>query len=180
MSKHRILTIILIVTLVVALTLCGTVIAYMFRQTEHKDNQFTPAIVSCEVLESFDGQKKSSIQVQNTGNIDAYLRVRIVSYWVDSYGNIVAKPSSMPEITLADGWIKGSNNTYYYQSPVSSVAPNNFTGELLSTPVNLEKDENGYLQVVEVFAEAIQSKPLGAVTDSWGVNVDSNGNIVSQ
>jgi hypothetical protein len=44
----------------------------------------------------------------------------------------------------------------------------------------LEKDENGYSQVVEVFAEAIQSKPLSAVTDSWGVNVDSNGNIVSQ
>ena len=178
MSKHRIQTIILIVTLVVALTLCGTVIAYMFRQTEHKDNQFTPAIVSCEVLESFDGQQKSSIQVQNTGNIDAYLRVRIVSYWVDSYGNIVAKPSSMPEITLDDGWITGSNNTYYYQS---SVAPVTATPNLLKdgTSIYLEQDENGYLQVVEVFAEAIQSKPTNAVTNSWKVSLDTNGNITA-
>lgn len=179
MNKRRILSIILIAALVGVLTLCGTVLAYMFRQTEYEDNQFTPAEVSCNVVESFDGEKKSSIQVQNTGNIDAYLRVRIVSYWVDSNGNIVAKPSSMPEITLADGWIKGSNNTYYYQSSVSSVAPNNFTGELLSAPIYLEKDENGYLQVVEVLAEAIQSKPTNAVTNCWHVSLDTNGNIIA-
>lgn len=179
MKKRKNYLGLLIVVLIVALVLCGTVIAYMFRQTEYKDNQFTPASVSCEVVEEFDGQQKSSIKIQNTGNIDAYLRVRIVSYWVDSNGNIVAKPSSIPEVTPASGWIKGSNNTYYYQSPVSSVDPNNLTGELLSAPVDLEKDENGYLQVVEIFAEAIQSKPTDAVTNSWKVSLDANGNITA-
>lgn len=176
MNKHKILTIILIVTLVGALTLCGTVLAYMFRQTEYEDNQFTPAEVSCDVVEAFDGETKSSIRVQNTGNIDAFLRIRFVSYWVDTDGNIVSKPSSMPNITLADGWIKGSNNTYYYQE---AVAPTELTDNLLASPIILEKDENGYMQVIEVFAEAIQSEPLKAVTDSWGVGVDSNGYIVS-
>ena len=71
MSKRKILTIILIVTLVGALTLCGTVLAYMFTQTEYKDNEFVPANVSCKVVEAFDGTQKTSIQVQNTGNIDA-------------------------------------------------------------------------------------------------------------
>lgn len=175
MNKHKILTIILIVTLVGALTLCGTVLAYMFRQTEYVDNQFTPAEVSCDVVEAFDGETKSSIRVQNTGNIDAYLRVRFVSYWVDADGNIVSKSSSMPDITLADSWIKGSNNTYYYQD---AVAPDKLTDNLLTSPIILEKDENGYMQVIEVFAEAIQSKPPKAVTDSWGVSVDSNGYIV--
>lgn len=179
MKKHRIFLVVLIASLAIFLILCGTVLAYMFRQTEYEDNQFTPANVSCEVVEEFDGTQKTSIHVQNTGNIDAYLRVRLVSYWVDSNGNIVAKPSSMPEITLADGWIKGSNNTYYYQSSVSSVAPNNFTGELLSAPIILQKDENGYLQVVEVFAEAIQSKPANAITNSWNVSLDTNGNITA-
>lgn len=114
--------------------------------------------------------------MQNTGNIDAYLRVRLVSYWVDSAENIVAKPSSMPEITLEEGWIKGSDNTYYYPT---AVVPNGFTDELLSKPILLEKDENGYLQVVEVFAEAIQSKPANAVQTSWNVSMDSNGNITA-
>lgn len=176
MSKQRIITIILVIILAGNLTLCGTVFAYMFRQTEYKNNEFTPASISCRVVEEFDGTQKSSIQVQNTGNIDAYLRVRFVTYWVDSDGNIVAKPSSMPEITLADGWMRGSNNTCYYKS---SVAPNNFTGELLSAPIILQKDVNGYLQVVEVFAEAIQAKPEDAVTNSWNVSLDINGNITT-
>ena len=174
MSKRRILTIILIVTLVGALTLCGTVLAYMFTQTEYKDNEFFPANVSCKVVEAFDGTQKTSIQVQNTGNIDAYLRVRLVSYWVAADGNIVAKPSSMPEINMATDWIKGTNNTYYYTKPVSPAAQ---TGSLLSSPIILEEDENGYMQVIEVFAEAIQSKPYNAVINSWKVSMDANGNI---
>ncbi len=177
MNKNRILIITLITALVGALILCGTVLAYMFRQTEYKDNEFTPATVSCNVLEEFDGEQKTSIKVQNTGNIDAYLRVRFVSYWVDADGNIVAKPSSMPEISVATGWLKGSNDTYYYQSVVT---PNNSTGELLSHPISLDKDENGYLQVVEVFAEAIQSDPANAVENSWKVSLpDNNGNITA-
>ena len=174
MKKHPIFIVILIASLVVALTLCGTVLAYMFRQTEYKDNEFVPANVSCKVVEAFDGVEKTSIQVHNTGNIDAYLRVRLVSYWVDADGNIVAKPSSMPEINMATGWIKGTNNTYYYTKPVSPAAQ---TGSLLSSPIILEEDENGYMQVIEVFAEAIQSKPYNAVINSWKVSMDANGNI---
>ena len=176
MNKHRIPLVLLIASLVISLILCGTVLAYMFRQTEYKDNEFTPASVSCRVVEEFDGVQKASIQVQNTGNIDAYLRVRLVSYWVDADGNIVAKPSSMPEINMATGWIKGANNTYYYTKPVS---PSAHTGALLSSPITLEKDENGYMQVLEVFAEAIQSKPYNAVTNSWKVSMDANGNVTA-
>ena len=175
MKKSRILLIILIASLVVSLILCGTVLAYMFKQTEYKNNEFIPATVSCKVVEEFDGKQKTSIKVQNTGNIDAYLRVRFVSYWVDSDGNVVAKPSSMPEINMAAGWLKGENNTYYYKTPVS---PTNQTESLLSSPITLEKDADGYMQVIDVFAEAIQSKPHNAVSDSWGVVIDSNGHIV--
>ncbi len=175
MKKSRILLIILIASLVVSLILCGTVLAYMFKQTEYKNNEFIPANVSCKVVEEFDGKQKTSIKIQNTGNIDAYLRVRFVSYWVDSDGNVVAKPSSMPEINMAAGWLKGENNTYYYKTPVS---PTNQTESLLSSPITLQKDADGYMQVIDVFAEAIQSKPHNAVSDSWGVVIDSNGHIV--
>lgn len=171
MKRQRVLYIILIVILAAALVFCGTVIAYMFRQTEYKKNQFTPAQLSCEVVETFDGTQKSSIQVRNTGNIDAYLRVRLVSYWVDAEGNIIAKPSEMPEFTPAEGWIPGSYDTYYYRVP---VAPNELTNNLLSAPITLESG-----QVVEVFAEAIQSEPNGAVTSSWGVTVGADGNITT-
>ena len=75
---------------------------------------------------------------------------------------------------MATGWIKGTNNTYYYTKPVSPAAQ---TGSLLSSPIILEEDENGYMQVIEVFAEAIQSKPYNAVINSWKVSMDANGNI---
>lgn len=174
-TRKKYLTI-LIAFLMAALVLCGTVIAYMFRQTEYEDNQFSPSEVSCKVEEEFDGKEKTNIRVKNTGNIDAYLRVRLVSYWVDAEGNIVAKPSEKPSFELAAGWVSGSDNTYYYQSPVE---PEALTPNLLSSALELKKDDDGYLQVVEVFAEAIQSEPENSVTSAWEVTLDTDGNITA-
>lgn len=175
MKKHRILPIILMATLMATLVLSGTVVAYMFKRTEYINNDFTPARVSCQVVENFNGEKKTSIVVQNTGNIDAYLRVMLVSYWVDGDGNIVAKPSPTLSISLGEGWIKGTNNIYYYESP---VVPSEQTANLLTVPIMLV-EEDGYSQVIEVFAEAIQSKPQDSVTSSWNVTLDSGGNIIA-
>ena len=169
----RILNSTLLVLAFLLILLCGTTFALMFRQTEPLDNQFEAAAVSCAVAESFDGSTKSSIAVTNTGNIDAYLRLRLVSYWVDSKGNILSKPSQMPTVSVASGWITGSDNTYYYSQP---VAPGSSTPNLLLTGIPLQQDSDGYLQVIEVFADAIQSKPEAAVSSSWGVTL-SGGKI---
>lgn len=180
MKKRKLSSLILIGSLIMLVAVCGTVFAYMFRQTEYEDNQFTPAEVSCEVHEvtNADVTEKSGIKIENTGNINAYLRIRFVSYWVqitgDGSAEIVAKASTMPQFTLAAGWLEGSNDTYYYQSP---VAPGEMTGEMLSSTMILT-EEDGWLQVVEVFAEAIQSKPETSVVSSWNVDLDANGNII--
>lgn len=166
----------LIIVVIGALAICGTVIAYMFKQTGIRDNKFTPAEVACEVAESFDGENKTAIAVKNTGTIKAYLRVRLVTYWVDGSGNVISKTAAMPTFTVADGWILGQNDTYYYKS---AVLPNITTPSLLASPITLQKDANGNLQVVEVFAEAIQSEPTKAVTNSWGVTLDASGNITN-
>ena len=178
--KKRILTISLIAGIVLILVLCGTVISYMFRQTAFVDNKFVPAEVSCKVHEKFDGVNKTSIQVENTGNIDAYIRVRLVTYWVDAQGNIVAKPSKSIEFECSDKWIKGSNDTYYYKE---SIKPGETykTDSLIKSNTSLVLAQDGdYYQVVEVFAEAIQAKPAKAVTNSWKVTLDGNGNITSE
>lgn len=158
-------------------SLCGTVLAYMFRQTAPIENPFEPAKVACEVTEVTDNPitEKSSITVQNTGTINAYLRVRLVTYWVDGAGNVAGKASPPLSVPLANGWIAGPNNTYYYKTPVE---PTKFTTELLNGTITLEQDGD-YRQVIEVFAEAIQSSPSDAVTDSWQVTLDDSGNITS-
>ena len=173
---NRTLKIALLVMLPLLALLCGTTFALMFRQTEALDNRFEPAAVTCEIAESFDGTTKSTITVRNTGTIDAYLRVRLVTYWVDSGGNILAGTPSVPGFSLGANWISGGENTYYYKTP---VPPGGSTGNLLGSSISLAQDaETGRYQVIEVFADAIQSNPGEAVTKSWGVTL-SGGSITA-
>ena len=174
MRKNKRLITIVTALVLLGLVLCGTVISYMFHISEQKNNIFTPAEVSCEVLESFNGEEKSSIAIKNTSNIAAYLRLRLVSYWVDDGGNIVAKPSKKLTFAIANDWIAGPDDTYYYRSPIK---PEDETPNLLADGQKIVlEQEDGYSQVVEVFAEAIQSKPTTAV-EGWPVTLDSNGII---
>lgn len=157
------------VALLMALVLvCGTVYAYMFHRTGETSTAFAPAQVSCEVAETYNGIEKSSIKVENTGNVDAYLRVRLVTYWVNGEGKVAAKSSpDLGEITLAEGWIAGKDNTFYYKTPVK---PGDSTLELLTASITLT-EEDGFKQVIDVFAEAIQAEPARAVTESWKVTL---------
>lgn len=175
MKQKKVFRTILILALLIAISLCGTVFAYMFRQTEVTENKFTPADVSCDVVEETTDTAKTSVKIQNTGNIDAYLRVRFVSYWVNGAGEVAPKASEIPAISMNSGWIQGSDQTYYYSE---AVAAGELTPELLDGPIAL-KAEGGYTQVIEVFAEAIQSQPTNAVVDSWKVTLDSNGIITA-
>lgn len=153
--------------LLVLVLICGSVFAYMFHRTEEEDTTFAPATVSCEVAEEFNGTEKSGITVENTGDIDAYLRVRLVTYWVNGEGKVAAKSSPTLSITPAEGWIAGKDNTFYYPEP---VAPETSTQVLFDGSITLEQ-EDGLKQAIDVFAEAIQAEPAKAVTESWGVTL---------
>lgn len=172
MRKRKIWTVLLFLQLGIILTLCGGVVAYMFQMAESKERELIPAEVSCEVVETFDGESKSSIQVKNTGNIPVYIRLRLVSYWTEaddtSSGQIVSESSEFPEVKLGQDWMEGENHTYYYKKPVS---PDTLTENMLKEPIVLQ-DKDGYQQVLEVFAEAIQSEPADAVGESWKINLN--------
>ena len=156
--------------------LCGTAVAFMIKESGSRTNTFEPAFVSCEVEEKVEDNIKNSITVKNTGNIDAFIRVRIVSYWVDKDGKIVAKPSE-PVLLKTDtnNWIADKDNqTYYCIKPVKAEES---TVNMLNSGYTLQT-EGDYRKVVKVFAEAIQSNPKYAVHQAWPyVEVDSNGNL---
>ena len=126
---------------------------------------------------------KESVAAKNTSDIEAYLRLRVVAHWEDTKGNIVAMSCPAPELNIdTQNWIKYSDagtgtapniNIYYYKLP---VAPGDTTGNLLTEDLVLNSDlitYNGvqyeYNQVITIIAEAIQSKPVSAVEESWGV-----------
>lgn len=182
MKRNKILVILL--AFIALLSCIGSVFAYMFKKTEVVPNEFVPATVSCVVEEKFNDNvkdnKKTSIQIRNTSNIEAYLRLYLVTYWIDEGGNILYdEPADLYVNYDTNDWLK-SGDIYYYKKPVKPGEPNNITTNLLNENayIALVKDSDGNRQVVEVFAEAIQSEPTDAVTSAWNVTlgVDSEGN----
>ena len=149
----------------------GVTLSFMFKKAE-KTNTFVPAEVTCKVEESLFSGVKSDVCVKNTGNVAAYLRIRLVSYYVDDNGSIAGRVSSQyPMLTLQNGWIAGADHTYYYPTPVE---PGEKT-EILCDPITLDTvelaDGTPVYQVLEVFAEAIQAEPVRAVQEAWNVTV---------
>lgn len=180
--KKRTHTVLLLALILVLAATAGVTLAFMFKKAG-ADNQFTPAQVTCQVSETLDGQTytqgshtghaKSDIRVENTGNVPAFLRLRLVSYWVDGDGQVVGLPSQMPELTVDTScWIAGGGDTYYYTAP---VAPGERTAPLCSHVIRLaeskDRADNTIYQVLDVFAEAIQAAPEEAVVQSWQVTL---------
>lgn len=174
--------------LIAAAALCiaaavGLTLAFMFKKAE-KTNRFIPAEVSCAVREKMDGNEvngtdavggeKSDIRVENTGNVKEFIRLRLVSYYVDSNGDIAGTAASQyPNVTLKNGWIAGANHTFYYPYPVE---PGKAT-EILCEPFSLGQmqlaDGKTVYQVIEVIAEAVQAEPSDAAKKVWGVTVEN-------
>ena len=191
------LPIFLILFLCVAIMAASTfeVVAYMKRKSEPIQNEFIPANVSCQVNENFQSNIKTSITVQNTGNIDAYIRLRVVSYWQDSKGDVVGRSS--PEILFGKGWsyntekwiYNEADQTFYYTEPVSAgqstaellTLNESFNGIKLAKKVEIvDNITYTYHPVIEFIAEAIQSQPIGEVTvEKWGMTLDANGKITN-
>ena len=175
-TKHNLYKIQLLIfsLLLVATMAIGGSMAFLTTKTPEVVNTFTPAHVEPDVKEDFNGTVKSSITVQNTGDIDAYIRVKLVTYRVNNDGDHIGGTATIPSFTLGKDWVK-HGEYYYYTKP---VAPNDSTGDLLGASITLQEytDADGGKQAIDVMAEAIQSTPASAVTSAWNVQV-VNGTI---
>ena len=157
--------------LILTLMVSGT-LAYLFTKTEPVENTFTPAHVSCEVTENFNGTTKSEVNVRNTSDIPVYIRVKLVTYRVNKQGQHIGGTASVPTFTPGTNWVE-HDGYYYYTLPVN---PGEMPSSDLLDSISLTDsytDADGGKQVIEVMAEAIQSSPDKAVGDSWGVTISS-------
>lgn len=165
--KSRLLIPVLAVVLLLGFITAG--VAYYLQEAGAKAS-YQLAYVSCQVHEELaydDGEmEKTSITVENTSNVPAYIRVRLISYWETPSGKIAGRTS--PELNLSpdsDHWQSLGDNTWMYKAPVK---PGESTGNLLTTSAVKLNVEDGYIPVVKVLAEAIQ---VDAVQAAWGVAV---------
>lgn len=178
----------LLIAIALLLTVAvGGTIAYLAASAGPVTNTFTPGNVPPEVVEEFDGSVKKNVAIKNGGNVDAYIRAKVIFTWQDASGNVYGQlPVAGKDYTISwteDGWVKGSDGFYYHQA---AVAPNGKTGVLFTgcAPV-AGKAPEGYTLHVEVLAQSIQAdgvtkdtdgNVIPAVTDAWGVEV-KNGNL---
>ena len=147
----------------------GGTLAYLTIHTDPVVNQFTPSHVSCTVKEDFDGTTKRNVNVTNTSDIPAYIRVKLVSYRVNDQGQHIGGTADLPAFTLGTGWVKNGEYYYYTQPVAAGASPTaNLTDSMTLTGPYTDAD--GGKQVIEVMAEAIQSVPTSAVVSAWGVN----------
>ena len=192
-------SIIIASVMLLILVAVGTTIAYIFTETEPVENTFNPSKVSCAVVEKgyepVSGEiqnisdKKSNVQIKNTGDTDAYIRVAVVVNWMNADGSRVwaTKPVKSTDGTDGDytisyaentGWEKGSDGYWYYTKSVLPTDGSNLTGILISEAKVLKNaPQEGYYLSIEIVASAIQAKPTSVVTSQWGVTVANDGSI---
>ena len=157
--------------LLLCCTVAGT-LAYLVTSTNSVTNTFTPASVSTEVNEDFDGITKSNVTIKNTGNIDAYIRAAVIINWADGDGNVSATPVKDGDYVIkydrSNTW-KKIGDYWYYTKP---VAADSLTEKALiesCTPV-AGKAPEGYDLQVTILADGIQSEPLTAIKEAWHVD----------
>ena len=162
--------------LLLCCTVAGT-LAYLVDSTDPVTNTFTPASVSTEVKEDFDGITKSNVTIKNTGNIDAYIRATVVVNWAsDKEVGVVSgtAPKEGTDYTIdwtMVNWVKVGDYYYYTQK----VAAKGETKQLF-TDCKLKEGvtpPSGYHLQVTILADGIQAEPVHVVADLWkDVRVD--------
>lgn len=169
----RIKMLVLSLLLIIAIAIGGT-IAYLSTNTNAIENAFELSNVSCEVSENFNGTIKSDVNVTNTSNIEAYIRVKLVTYRVNNEGNRIGGTATIPDFTPGAGWVLRDGYYYYTKAVAAGEKPETN----LINSIQLEgkySDADGGRQVIEVMAEVIQaigtdSSGKTAVELSWGID----------
>lgn len=171
--KGRLNATIISVVLILTLAVGGT-IAFLSTKTDPVVNTFNPSQVTCSVEENFDGTTKTNVNVENTGDIPAFIRVKLVTYRTNDQGQHIGGTASLPAFTLGTGWVK-CGDYYYYTCPVAPGAtPAYSLAEVIKLTENYTDVDGGH-QSIDVIAEAIQAGPEAAVKAAWGDNFSMSG-----
>lgn len=172
--RGRMTAMALATVLLLALAIGGTV-AWLTAKDQPITNTFNPSKVTCAVTETFDETTgvKTNVNVTNTGDINAYIRVKLVTYRTNAQGQHIGGTATLPTFTLGTNWVK-YGDYYYYTLP---VAPDGNPATNLTDSMTLTAsydDADGGKQAIDVMAEAIQSVPPEAIGQAWGVRISPN------
>lgn len=171
----------------------GGSIAFIMTNTGSIQNAFEPSSVACEVIEddftNGVSTEKTEVCVQNTGDVDAYIRAKVLVNWVDGTGKVLGIEPMGDEdyvmiLDLNSGWSYCESDGFYYYA--GRVPAGGSTEELIEscTVIGSAPDAN-YTLSVEILASAIQADGLNdegqpPVVAEWGVTLDADFKTISK
>ena len=159
--NSKALVLVLSLILVICVAAAGT-IAWLVTQTDPVVNTFTAGTGGTVIEEVTTPTTKNEIVVQNTGNVDAYVRVSILINRVDANGNVLPS-ENIPNVSYdTTKWFLHTDGYYYY---IGTVPAGGRTENMLTSPITLDDGEGTYY-AVDVMAQTIQVGG-GAVEDAW-------------
>ena len=159
---------VLAVVLIGGVVTAGT-IAYL-QQEAKLVNEFDAGKVEVSVDENFEENIKTDVRITNKGNVEAYVRAKILVYYVAEDGVVLGEtPVLGTDYTMEMGdqanFIE-VNGVYYFTKPL----PANASTDVLIQRCEEQTSVKGRTLVVDVLGEAIQAHP-DAVNDAWGEDV---------
>lgn len=173
----------LIAVLVLAVAVVGGTFAYLFTKTENLVNVFTYGDNSIDIDETFDQKVKSDVKIKNTGNVDAYVRAKIVVTWKNAAGEVSGViPQESIDYTMElnkKDWFEGKDGFWYCKAP---VVANRDSAVLIQKAEKLGSAPEGYDLSVEILAQSVQADGVKngklMVENLWPVTVDTSGTLV--
>lgn len=174
---YRVAAIICCLMLMISLKTPNTM-AWLSDGAEPVINSFYQSRVGCEVIQSFDPltNQVRAAQIQNTGDIPVYVRIRLIVYRQNGRGEVIGGREQLPGFSPGEYWVRHSDGYYYFTRP---LAPGEKSSQLI-TEMNLPVYPKNESQALEILAEAIQSFPANAASDTWGVVIMENDVTRSQ
>lgn len=166
--------------------------------TGGKSDPVTLAVTDKTLMPADEIEVKDGYKVDNTGSVDAYIRVTVTKYWADGNGKTTDLDASNIQLGLNSAdWIQAkslfegnSNETevYYYKYPVPAGQSTSELLESIGIPADLTNDYADKTVKLEAVADGVQFAGADAadlnasgILASWGVvaELDANGNLVS-
>ena len=163
----------------------GSAFALLRDTTARVENLLDTGLVTCEVVETFDGDVKKNVKLKNTGEAPAYLRAKVIVNWMDEQGMVTMYPPGNHDYVVDDSSDKKIKTTswtpavagqtltggYWYYNGI--VQPGELTTDLIDSIKPQYSDDQLYSLHIWILAEAIQASPdqiagdEGACKEKW-------------
>ena len=187
-NKRKLSTLTVCLLLTVLLTV-GGVIAYIFTHSDAVTNTFNPVLPKIEIPEEMKDYVKENATVQNTGEVDSYLRAKIVVTWQNAAEEVYpATPQLGTDYTMEIGanWEKVGDFYYYNKiaepgqpaavKDASGVITNPEDMLIVKAKVEGKAPAEGYKLHVEILGQAVQADGVDNITgntpimETWNVD----------